>query len=231
MGLAPRATSALAKAKSGDGFIQGSYCDGCSLSGNQSGGGEALMFWSDLTYANGMNINLIPGNYSSVTPTMNAPYISSTQSDLYFPRGKIADNTVILAASPGLGVSSGCTPVTYFCMQYENYLLVQTMTYATGGTIYPLSFSSAPGVMTVQQAASIDTKIDDGMPTYGSVIVAYNYGGFTIPGGFSAMAGSATSGSSQTCFDNRGVAQDPFRYSLDQNGGKGVNCTLGFLLK
>jgi hypothetical protein len=38
---------------------------------------------------------------------------------------------------------------------------------------------------------------------------------------------TATSGSATTCFDNGGGSA-PQQYSVEQNGGAGINCSLSF---
>jgi prepilin-type N-terminal cleavage/methylation domain-containing protein len=70
----------------GNGFIEGNY-------GNQAGGndgsaqgdGETLLFWQDLTYANGQNINLIEGSFNVTSPnpatTVPSSNVSGTMLD------------------------------------------------------------------------------------------------------------------------------------------------------
>jgi len=52
------------------------------------GAGETVMFWSDLTYANGENLDLIEGNFSLASPTVVAT-VTASQVPSYFPAAKL----------------------------------------------------------------------------------------------------------------------------------------------
>jgi hypothetical protein len=43
-----------------------------------------------------------------------------------------------------------------------------------------------------------------------------------------APGGSAIAPSATTCYDNNNSASNPVTYSLSQNGGAGLNCSLSF---
>ncbi len=98
--------------------------------------------------------------------------------------------------------------------------------------------------LTVAQAQSIDSKVDDGLPQSGNVTallvttaVYWSAGGSgTWPAnagagsGFGGRGGpttAATPGSATTCFDNGSVV-GPQQYSLAQDGGSNINCALSF---
>lgn len=91
--------------------------------------------------------------------------------------------------------------------------------------------------MTVRQAYSIDAKVDDGLPQSGRIYAFYDGGsdggtwpawaGNTTNNGGTAFT-TATVGSPTTCFDNDNTTGAPQRYSMEQNGGTGLNCALSF---
>jgi hypothetical protein len=105
-----------------------------------------------------------------------------------------------------------------------NYFGLDQVTTVGGG------MANSPG-LTVQQASSIDEKIDDGLPQSGRVISVYTSGAnWYWSGGGNFQNGpftTVTAGSSTSCFDNGGVS-GPQQYSVEQNGGAGVNCALSF---
>ena len=93
--------------------------------------------------------------------------------------------------------------------------------------------------LTVREAYSMDSKIDDGLPQSGSVQTFYNDANInTNDSGYSSgdgsayavNPGSALAASQYTCGDNGGVASNPQKYSLAQNSGAGLNCSLHFKL-
>jgi hypothetical protein len=80
----------------------------------------------------------------------------------------------------------------------------------------------------VQQAYSIDKKIDDGMPQTGTVTAQYLNAVWAWAG---ASDTSATTATTTSCYDNGNVAGAPQQYSLAQNGGVGANCALSFQMQ
>jgi hypothetical protein len=100
-----------------------------------------------------------------------------------------------------------------------------------------------PG-LTVQQAYSIDSKIDDGLPQSGNATAQYVYGtlkwaangspsgnfgnGASDPGTggpVTAGDGVSTAPSWVTCYDNANTAGAPETYSLSQSTAN-LNCAL-----
>ncbi len=175
--------------------------------------GEPCLFWVDLTSANGQNVNLIDGSFTGFTlGAMAGPCTlnwGAVSTDSYFPPAKLGAGNYIYVWSGG---TAGFTETP--ASNGINYFGVSAVT-GIGGNIW-----SNPG-LTVHQAYSIDQKIDDGLPTTGSVTAAYiSSSTFWAP--------YATTPSSSTCIDQGGNASNPVQYSLSQNGGAGVNCALSF---
>jgi prepilin-type N-terminal cleavage/methylation domain-containing protein len=203
----------------GSGLIEGSSifqntnanCGGCI------GAGEPVAFWSDLTYANGMNINLVEGSFTLGEGDFPGPFLPSP-SDSWgcsgcsigsmFPLAKIGGGNYIYAYS----------------MNSSNY-------YGLGRiseVIYWQAWGSVG--LPVRQAYDIDRKLDDGFPQSGRVIAAYvnEAGGpqsTTLWSG--ASPGTAGSPSSSTCYDNGG-GSGTMLYSTGYNGGNAANCAISF---
>jgi prepilin-type N-terminal cleavage/methylation domain-containing protein len=187
--------------------------------GNLSADGELAMFWEDLSVA-----SMIDGSFSTATQWIPTVSITGSGIDAYFPQAKIGQGNYIY-------VISGGTWTGVWNSTGINYFTLSAIT-----SIDPNSaVHSAPG-LTVQQAYSIDTKIDDGLPQSGNVTTLYfNYtlstGGevWAAGGGATgASPGTAASASSTSCYDNGGDAANSMQYSVSQNGGAGVNCALSF---
>ncbi len=196
---------------------------------NNSGGhdpinqaaGETMVFWSDLTYANGMNVNLIEGKFSAAGFAQNcANNISGTVVGSYFPPAKIGrGNHWYVFHNTNYG---------------KNFFGIAANVTVIGGCGW---FNSTPG-LSVAQAYAIDQKMDDGMPQYGSVMPFY----IRDPGGGAGIGwanGSGNGGvpyvtstpaSSSTCFDNGNASGTRQNYSMTTNSGRGVNCALSFAI-
>jgi hypothetical protein len=151
------------------------------------------------------------------------------------PEAKIGNGNCFFVWSGGVSGSNG---VNYYDLSvYENL-------FGYGRCSYCLA--SNPG-LTVAQAYSIDSKMDDGLPQSGNVKALYlsaddqgdpnvawagvgtfNEGG--IPASSDSGYTTATAGSATTCFDNGNVTGIQ-KYSLAQNNGAGVNCALSFRMQ
>lgn len=188
----------------GNGIIEGAWQNAAASNfGNQQIMGETPMVWVDLTSANGMNINLIPGRFSTASPTVipSLP-VSGTTLERYLPQAKIGGGNYFHVTS-SLGVN-------YF-----------GLTKVTEIQISP-NMSSGPG-LSVRQAFNIDTKMDDGLPQSGRATALYLNNVLTWAG---TVGTGATAGSSATCYDNANVAAAVQKYSVSQGGGNHVNCAL-----
>ena len=217
----------------GNGIVEGAELDDpcCTPSGQAEATGETVMFWSDLTYANGLNLNLIEGSFTAasthVIPTLDIP---QTGVGRYLPEAKVGGGNFVYAYSNqgtnyyGLSVPAGI---------------------ANWGIM-----SGGPG-LTVEQAYRIDAKVDDGMPQSGNVTAAYaswcgntvvtwafggdGYGGHcyknetavpdTSPEPDGAYGGASYA---TTCYNNGSVAGLIPHYSVEVNRGAGLNCALSF---
>ncbi len=186
----------------GNGIIEGNNAGGGAY-GWTLGNGETGMFFVDLTSANGQNLNLIDGGFSTATPSNTSNYyISSTQMSLYFPAAKIGNSSVYVYSNNGVNY--------YGVASYTSYGI-----YAGGCANFGPAFS-------VKQAYEIDRKMDDGLPQSGNVQDVWASGCAVY------NIGDSTSPSSSTCADQGGNASSPYNYSVAVNNGASVNCALSF---
>ncbi len=211
----------------GNGVIEGINSNAAGQNcGNLEGAGESTMFWVDLSTA-----GLIDGTFNTASPTtppgINVYAYTTPAISAFFPEAKLGGGNYVYVWSGGIGSvppfpCSGGNGSNYFGVSAVNRIAFTNI-------------NSTPG-MTVQQAYSIDTKIDDGYPQTGRVSALYlthTAGGngwivWAAGGGVSGPSGtSATPGSATTCYDNGGVS-GPQQYSVEQNGGAGLNCALSF---
>ncbi len=205
----------------GDGVIEGTWT--CAGHGGQMGNGEIAMFWSDLS-----NAGLIDQKFDFAATASATTFIDITAG--YYPKAKLGGS--IFASSMACGSwAPDCVAATGF-----NYFVISSVSgMATG----PIEIAGTPS-LTVQQAYSIDSKMDDGFPQTGNVTARY----ICYPAGTSRQCWSkdsltttptfsgvpdttALSPSSTTCYDNGGVAGTQ-KYSVGTNGGNGLNCALSF---
>jgi prepilin-type N-terminal cleavage/methylation domain-containing protein len=217
----------------GNGIIEGNAFGGNR--GVYETQGETLMFWSDLTYANGMNINLIEGSFQTATFAGNYT-ATGTQLNQYFPAAKIGRGNYIYAWSGGWGTNM---------LNYDgrNYYGLSAITAIEEGYVMP----SNPG-LTVAEAYRIDSKMDDGLPQSGRVMAIYidwfGWGGnatrwaagpTNATGAYdSSTQGPTTNptpGTVNTCYDNNGTNGAGQTYSMEINGGAGLNCALSFMMQ
>jgi prepilin-type N-terminal cleavage/methylation domain-containing protein len=209
----------------GNGIIEGGT--GWIAPGLSEGTGETTMFWSDLSYANGMNINLINQSFNSAQETgVNITTISGTQVGLYLPTATTGNGNYVYVWSSGGKNYWGLSAINSLGPDYQNVV----------------SSSNIP----VRTAYAIDSKIDDGLPITGQVVALYlnsaicfaNVGaaycawepplgvGTALPYNFN------TTGSVFTCMDNAGNwTVNPVVYSMSINNGAGGNCALSFKMQ
>ena len=190
----------------GNGVIEGYGAgSGPGNYGYVSAVGELCLFWVDLTTANGQNVNLIDGGFaggpaailnSGPCSTLGSPL--SAGFDAYFPQAKLGGGNYITVYSGGAAGNNGI-----------NYFSIAAITFVNGFTY------SNPG-LTVQQAYSIDNKIDDGFPGTGNITAQYNNDGMN-------WAANTPTSSSTTCYSN-----STGTYSIGVSGGANVNCALSF---
>lgn len=179
--------------------------------------GETAMLWVDLSTA-----RMIEGSFTSATPSVTG--VGSNNVGLYVPAAKVGGSNYIYVWS----------------VNSVNYFGIASMfSGGAGPWIYSGTWGTTPA-MTVQQAYNIDKKIDDGLPQTGAVTTLYvDYSSLGAPwygwAGSGGITGNtpyttATSGSTTTCFDNRG-GSGPQQYSLEINKGAYTNCALSFKMQ
>ncbi len=222
----------------GDGIIMGLFANApnSNAGGAQSMAGENAMFWEDLSTA-----KLIDQTFNTATSTaIQACLTDVTNTSKYYPQAKLGNNNFVFVVSDGYYPAGGPwvgSGVNYFNVSAPNLAISGQCSSGygqirfTGQTTFGIS---------VNQAALIDTKIDDGLPQSGKVM-AQTVIGWTLvwassaPNGFSnglhGIAGPAyttmTPGTSTTCYDN-GSGSGAMQYSTGQNNGAGLNCALSF---
>jgi prepilin-type N-terminal cleavage/methylation domain-containing protein len=169
--------------------------------------GEPIAFWNDLTYANGMNVNLIEGSFnaSGLINAMGDPgsTVSGASMGQWLPPAKLGrGNYVYVWSQNGLN---------YFGISKATALIYWDLT-------------SLPQIP-VNQAYALDKKADDGLPQSGTVLAMYVSDGqaWAGPAGTAATPASPT-----TCYDNANTGGATQQYSVKQNNGSGVNCVLSF---
>lgn len=201
----------------GDGELEGiwnnapsSYCGICQ------NGGETVVFWTDLSTA-----NLLDGKFSTALATDAQGNNASDVRD-YLPAAKIGQNNYVYAWSGGYGYATNTNKGNGI-----NYYGISAVTWLGAGT----AVNSTPG-LSVQQAYNIDKKVDDGLPQSGNITALYAnngviWAGSGQPSG-TAPYTTATIGSATSCFDNGNTAGVQQQYSVEQNGGSGLNCALSF---
>lgn len=203
--------------------------------------GEPAMFWVDLTSANGKNLNLVDGSFSTASFTDFPTDLGSTAYGLYLPQAKIGRGAYVYVWSGGYPLMG------WTSSDHTNYFgIVGISDFYFGGCAV-----SGPGDMpatmplTVKEAQNIDKKIDDGLPQSGSVTAMYAgcYANVWASGGMLSQWGvmdwgasdpttygpttAPTPASANTCYDNGNVT-GPQKYSVTTNNGNGVNCALSF---
>ena|ERR1017187_3648761 len=215
----------------GNGIIEGAFAFGAGgNSGLAEGSGETIMVWVDLSTA-----NLIDGGFNTATPNTYQGSISGAVLNNWLPQTKLGQGNYVYAWSGGINVVTVSDSLNYFGLS-----AVQQIDYG-GSSRYIWSTAG----LSVLQAYTIDTKMDDGFPQTGRVTVMYlgfNQGASWAAGGggarsnsFGAADTSATTGSAATCYDNSasnsgtpGVTGAVQHYSLEMSNGTGINCALSF---
>jgi prepilin-type N-terminal cleavage/methylation domain-containing protein len=214
----------------GDGMIDGgdgqlsTTAGGVSfqLMGYSSSWGESAVFWVDLSSA--VAGNLIEGGFTTATEGT----LAIVSIPLCLPPAKLGNGNYVYV----------------FELNGINYYGVENM----AGMIGPQFAAEGSAGMTVSQAYNIDKKIDDGYPTTGNVaamVIAptpiWVRGGAVgtadsyVPSGsafsnpiFSGVAATAGNAAGPTtCFDAPTVGGTT-NYSMEINGGAGLNCALIF---
>jgi prepilin-type N-terminal cleavage/methylation domain-containing protein len=193
--------------------------------------GEIPMFWSDLTYANGMNINLIDGNFTMASLTtipsiggIPQGAVNQVTVNSFIPPAKISNNNVYVWSTGGI-----------------NYFAIANI-WVIDGLI------EANAIIPVRLAYAIDQKMDDGLPQSGMVTArAPMWPNASAPVQWAGDGGAAgntvihvtgagplgaepPSGgpTSDSCYDNNSTAGVVSNYSMKTNNGNNNACALSF---
>jgi prepilin-type N-terminal cleavage/methylation domain-containing protein len=146
----------------GNGLIEGVTSNAASSNlGYAFGAGETTMFWSDLTYANGQNLNLIEGSFSAASPSTIATFPVANVSS-YFPAAKLGNGNYFYVYSNR--VDSAAVMLAQPITNFYGIAIIKNINNSNG-------LNSAQG-LSIQQAYDIDKKIDDGLANSGRVVGA-----------------------------------------------------------
>lgn len=211
-GFAARGT--IAGSGDGNGVIEGNNGTAASNYGAMEMWGETGLFWSDLAQA-----KLVDGSFTTATAVEQPITVTPTSTPgfgAFFPEAKIGNGNYVYVWSGGDAIGANGDSG-----DGKNYFGLSALTGGTG------AFIQTNAGLSVAQAASIDAKVDDGMPQTGGVTAIY------IASSNPQWAGQSypwsTAGSSTTCYDNRSAtAGTPMSYSTQISGGNNVNCALSF---
>ncbi len=204
----------------GNGLIESNHaCFSYSTSGYSTTESEEAVYWRDLSQA-----NLIDGGFATADFTTATTYGTGAANNLnlVYPQAKIGNGNYVY-------ITSGGTGVCYLARNGRNFFTISAVTVSG----YNVMTSSAG--TTVNQAFSIDTKVDDGFPQSGNVLAQYDTGAavsWAAGGGATGtLPNTAAAPSATTCYDNASNASTPMAYSLTQGNGNGVNCALAIRMQ
>ena len=194
----------------GNGLIEGWF--GGSNMGFYEAAGETVMFWMDLASA-----NLIAGAFNAGTSNNPPASISASTTpslEAIFPQAKLGQNYVYVYSNTG---------VNYYGLSFILSVDFQKQ----------IDQGANPLALSIAQAYSIDTKMDDGYPQTGHVTAQYLSGGSGVNWAasypnYGASPGTAAAWSPTTCYDNSNNPSAPMQYSMEQNNGASNNCALSF---
>lgn len=191
-------------------------------------GGEASLFWNDLT-----TVGMFPGKYAYIFPSggcapgSNLGLQTGSAIDTYLPAAKLGNGLYLYIWS------NGVTPQIWAGSGSDGFNYITIAAPQVCGVNSCGTFKSTATVK-VMDAYSMDAKMDDGYPQTGSVLASYfnDFGAWAgTPGGFGSNHlpnTIATAGSPTTCYDNDNAAGTRHHYSVAQDNGEGANCAISF---
>jgi prepilin-type N-terminal cleavage/methylation domain-containing protein len=165
--------------------------------------GESLMFWIDLSTA-----HLIDGTFTGVAPVDGCITIAPSTWDFYFPAAKLGGSNHIVVFGGDGSVKPGCL---------NNCYEIEAMPALT------LAGSGVPNTtygLTVQQAYSIDTKIDDGLPLSGNVMPDGQFLTYAVNNGLSPSSAASGTGA---CINS---TPTPNTYAISYQNGNSIQCNI-----
>ena len=206
----------------GNGILSGLYDTGNGWSSGYTETGEPLVFWGDLSKA-----GLIDGAFNTAVIAPGQDADDPNQVADFLPRGKAGNGLFVYVIS---GYESDAANSDFFSS--NNFFSLSQVT-AIGG------FGRINGNtgLSVNQAYNIDKKTDDGLPAKGNVQAVSAQGDSSHSGlwfsnndteSYAPPGGSNINASATTCYDNNNSTANPVTYSLSQNNGAGINCSLAF---
>ena len=175
----------------GNGILEGNYNNNNNSGavGNLQDAGETPMFWVDLSIA-----GLIGGGFNTASAfTLPVANIPGSAIPSWFPSAKIGGNYVFV-----------------FSYNNTNYYQIEPITGLGAVGAGSGAVTLGQRTMTSQQAYVIDTKIDDGLPASGTVIVRYVDTGVSSPN----LAFPPVRALTGACYNNNQQAGVPYFYSL-----------------
>lgn len=203
--------------------------------------GETGLFWRDLSQD-----RLVDGSFNDAIRYLGGVGCQNSVPSKYYPRAKISNNTYVYVWSGGWsagGYGGDGDSVNYFGLS-----VVKPDAYA-GGALAP----DVDTFLTVKEAHSIDTKIDDGRPQAGRVLAMYpnlygqnanstlslwasntrgamHFAGMsdTATGGPISGGGITAPADDYSCYDNGNVGGATASYSIGWKAGVMPNCALSF---
>jgi prepilin-type N-terminal cleavage/methylation domain-containing protein len=160
--------------------------------------GETALFWVDLSTS-----HLITGSFTAATDSGISIIDASSQPglDAWLPTAAIGKGSYIYVYS--------FNGINYFGLSVPSSIDANGILYSTP-------------MLAVRDAFAIDKKIDDGLPTTGTV-QAYYATSWGIPGEGITPAPSSTTPSAATCYDTTSN-----NYSIAFSNGSNPNCGLRF---
>jgi prepilin-type N-terminal cleavage/methylation domain-containing protein len=202
----------------GNGELDGTNGGSTTTSWNQ--GGESLYFWEDLS----TNSHLIEGGFNTASgPNPAAACTSIATCSVYFPYAKIGNGAFVYVYSGYAGSAVYGGPTTGLGPNFFGVAIISSITLGnvSQGATFP-----APA-LTVSQAAAIDTKIDDGLPTTGNLLAQYLGGGGATEGA-PIWSTHGSFPSAATCYD---TSSGTAKYSISYQNGALVNCGISFKMQ
>ena len=186
----------------GNGVLEGVSANAASSNNGFLQSGETTMFWVDLSYGGGNNVNLIDGSFSQTASMTSAVSIASTNLANYFPGSKLGRGNYVYVFSTGGTNYYGLSNVT---------------STATGVMTSGVSITAA-------QAYQIDKKMDDGFPTTGNINASYATGSLALNATPATSAHTASPAAATDCYDSTTTPN----YAVGVNNGAGANCGMSF---
>jgi prepilin-type N-terminal cleavage/methylation domain-containing protein len=210
--------------------------DGAGVGFTQEPGGETTLFWADLSA-----MGLIEGKFTVTSGTADISLTTMPDISSLLPPAKIGRGNFFYVYS-----SSPNTTSTSWNIRVVNFFGISAVNLVAVNSNHGLMNSTA--ALTVNEAYSIDKKIDDGMPGSGRIQALYLNASIQEAPVWAAGGGVAGASlfyqgpdyglethqapaSATSCYDNGDVYGGTLTYSLEISNGSNVNCALSFQMQ